>query len=220
MTHSITQERREQLTENTPIQRFFKHTRGIILPMPEELYISVDVETAGPIPAEYALLSIGACIVKDPSICFYIELQPDRESITTEAMAIHGLTFDKLNQDGKPAQEAMQAFADWVKEITPKNHRPVFVALNAPFDWMFVNDYFHRYLGFNPFGHSALDIKAYYMGQTGVDWGETSMKHMSGYFLEERRLTHNALADAQDQAEIFKMILDQSRKTNENNCIG
>jgi len=178
--------------------------------MPEELYISVDVETAGPIPADFALLSIGACVVNEPSITFYIELQPDRDRISTEAMAIHGLTLEGLKKNGTPVREAMQSFADWVKGITAENQRPVFVALNAPFDWMFINDYFHRYLGVNPFGHSALDIKAYFMGQTGVDWGQTSMQHMSGHFLEERHLTHNALADAQDQAQIFKMILDQS----------
>jgi ribonuclease T len=178
--------------------------------MPQEIYISVDVETAGPIPADYALLSIGACLVEEPSNSFYIELQPDREQISAEAMAIHGLTLETLKKNGTPAREAMQAFADWVNGAVNENQRAVFVALNAPFDWMFVNDYFHRYLGNNPFGHSALDIKAYFMGQTGVDWGQTSMKHMTRHFLEERHLTHNALADAQDQAEIFRIILTQS----------
>lgn len=178
--------------------------------VPEETYISVDVETAGPIPGQFALLSIGACLVEDPSVTFYIELQPDRDDFSAEAIAIHGLSIENLKSTGTEPAEAMQAFADWVKGITPEGNRPVFVALNAPFDWMFVNDYFHRYIGFNPFGHSALDIKAYFMGQTGVDWGQTSMSHMSSHFLEERHLTHNALGDAQDQAEIFGMILKQS----------
>ena len=40
----------------------------------------------------------------------------------------------------------------------------VFVGFNAPFDWSFVNYYFHRFLGHNPFGFTAVDIKAYYMG--------------------------------------------------------
>jgi ribonuclease T len=178
--------------------------------MPEEKYISVDVETAGPIPGEFALLSIGACLVDDPSTTFYVELQPDREKVSQEAMAIHGLSIDALKKDGTPAMQAMQQFADWVKGLASENQRVVFVALNAPFDWMFINDYFHRYLGFNPFGHSALDIKAYFMGKTGVEWGQTSMIHMSCHFLEERHLSHNALSDAQDQAEIFKMILHHS----------
>jgi len=175
--------------------------------MQNEVYISVDVETAGPIPADFALLSIGACLVEDPEKTFYIELQPDREKMSGEAMRVHGLMIDDLKKFGKPAREAMQAFADWVAQVSEGNRRPVFVALNAPFDWMFVNDYFHRYLGKNPFGYSALDMKAYFMGQTGVDWSQTSMQHMSRRLLGERNLTHNALADAQDQAEIFRMIL-------------
>ena len=31
-----------------------------------DLFVSVDVETAGPIPGEYSLLAIGACLVDAP----------------------------------------------------------------------------------------------------------------------------------------------------------
>ena len=33
-------------------------------------------ETAGPNPADYALLSIGACTLLEPRATFYAELQP------------------------------------------------------------------------------------------------------------------------------------------------
>jgi hypothetical protein len=79
---------------------------------------------------------------------------------------------------------------------------------------MFINDYFHRYLGNNPFGHSALDIKAYFMGQMGVSWAETSLKHISDHMLENHTLNHNALSDALEQADIFRKILAQSLKFN------
>jgi ribonuclease T len=180
--------------------------------MLHETYICVDVETAGPIPAQYAMLSIGACLVEDASITFYIELRPDRPDFLPEAIAISGLSMDSLKQHGSDPRAGMQAFADWVKTVVPEGRKAVFVALNAPFDWMFVNDYFHRYLGDNPFGHSALDIKAYYMGFAGVSWSETSMKHISAYLLQEKHLAHNALRDAQDQAEIFREILKLSQK--------
>ena len=32
-----------------------------------EVFLSVDVETAGPIPGEYSLLTIGACNIEDPT---------------------------------------------------------------------------------------------------------------------------------------------------------
>lgn len=180
--------------------------------MQNEIYICVDIETAGPIPGQYAMLSIGACLVEDTSSTFYVELQPDRSDYLPEALAISGLSLDSLKEHGIAPQTAMQAFADWVKSVVPKDSRVVFVALNAPFDWSFINDYFCRYLGNNPFGHSALDIKALYMGFTGVSWSETSMKHISTHLLQEKHLIHNALRDAQDQAEIFLEILKLSQK--------
>lgn len=184
--------------------------------MPKEIFISVDIETAGPIPGEYAMLSIGACLVADPGISFYRELQPDRDKASPAAMAINDLSMEALKARGEPPRQTMQEFSDWVRSVAPEGSRAVFVAFNAPFDWMFINDYFHRYLGENPFGHSALDIKAYFMGQAGVDWEETSFAKLAKRFLEERHISHNALKDAQDQAEIFQAVLNQSwrkRKT-------
>ncbi len=35
-----------------------------------------------------------------------------------------------------------------------------FVAFNASFDWMFVKDYFHRFLGRNTFGHADVQDQA------------------------------------------------------------
>ena len=45
-----------------------------------EIYISVDVETSGPIPGEYSLLSIGARSVGHPEQNFYSELKPRKFS--------------------------------------------------------------------------------------------------------------------------------------------
>lgn len=182
--------------------------------MNEEIFICVDVETAGPVPGDYAMLSIGACLVYDTANTFYIELKPDKDGVDQEALAIGGLDMDELRRKGAEPVEAMRAFADWIATVAPAPARPLFVAFNAPFDWMFINDYFHRYMGGNPFGHSALDIKAYFMGQMGVNWADTSMQRISSHFLEERRLTHNALRDAQDQAEIFLKILKANPKYN------
>jgi DNA polymerase III epsilon subunit-like protein len=106
----------------------------------------------------------------------------------------------------------MAQFDTWLKEVVPAGQRPIFVAFNAPFDWMFVSEYFHRFLGHNPFGHSALDIKAYYMGLSGSTWKETAMRNVSEYLLDGRNISHNALEDAIDQAEMFERLLDEGRK--------
>jgi DNA polymerase III epsilon subunit-like protein len=174
-----------------------------------ECFISVDIETAGPVPAKYAMLSIGACLVEDPEQTFYVELKPEHTLATSEALAVTGLSIETLTERGERPARAMSMFEDWVLTQTPAGHRPVFTAFNAAFDWMFIADYFERHLGRNPFGHSALDIKAFAMGSGNTSWRATSMDVLAAQHLGGRALTHNALADAQDQAELFRHLLDE-----------
>lgn len=179
----------------------------------KEAFISVDVETAGPNPSQYSLLSIGACTIWGPQRSFYVELQPVNEEMLAEAFAIHGLSIEVLTENGVSPEDAMARFETWLVEVVPVGQPPIFIAFNAPFDWMFVSDYFHRYLGYNPFGHAALDIKSYYMGLSGSSWKETAMRDVSKNILDGRKISHNALEDAQDQAEIFERLFDQAGKT-------
>jgi ribonuclease T len=175
-----------------------------------ETYISVDIETAGPVPSAYAILSIGACLVHDPETTFYVELKPEHENVVDSAMAVSKLSMDVLEVMGEPPGVAMEMFADWVDQVTPEGHRPIFTAFNAAFDWMFVADYFHRHLaGRNPFGYSALDIKAFAMGSGDTTWAQTSMNHLAARHLSGRALKHHALSDAQDQAELFRHLLEE-----------
>ena len=178
---------------------------------PSDFYISVDIETAGPNPHEYSMLTIGACTISEPRGSFYVELQPLNKKMPPESYAIHHLDIDRLIKRGNPPEQAMKQFEAWILSETPDGHQPVFIAFNAPFDWMFINDYFHRYLGRNPFGHSALDIKAFYMGLSGVQWSQTTMKYVSPRYLNNREITHHALRDAIDQAEIFEQMLAEAK---------
>lgn len=171
-----------------------------------EVFISVDVETAGPDPATYPMLSIGACLVDDPTTSFYVELKPLSDNALEEALAVSGLSMQHLADEGVEPADAMRLFDEWVGLVTPGGGIPILVAFNAVFDWMFVDAYFRRFLGRNPFGHSALDIKAYAMGLTGSTWAATSMRVLSPLYLGGRSLTHNALGDARDQAELFRRL--------------
>lgn len=170
-------------------------------------WVSVDVETAGPYPGGYALLSIGACLVADPDVTFYVELVPDRDDRMVEAMGVHGLSMEALTATGTAPAAAMSAFEGWLADAVGSG-RPRMVALNAPFDWSFVNDYFWRYLGRNPFGHSAIDIKALAMGRLGIAWEQTSMSSLADRFGTRAQLTHHALEDAQQQAELTRSIME------------
>lgn len=178
-------------------------------PSSTEVYISVDVETAGPNPSQYSLLAIGACCVWLPEERFYIELKPVNTAFQAEALASCQLNLDDLARDGSEPERAMLRFEDWLQAAAPAPQRPLFVGFNAPFDWMFINDYFHRFLGHNPFGHTAIDIKSFYMGQEHVSWSETTMQFLGKRYLDRPALVHHALRDALDQAEIFRKMLAQ-----------
>ena len=178
-----------------------------IPPANNETYISVDVETAGPNPSQYSLLAIGACCVFFPERHFYIELKPVNLLFQAEALESCGFSLEKLAVEGVDPAEGMQRFESWLLEVLPAGKHPVFAGFNAPFDWMFVNDYFHRFLGHNPFGYAAIDIKSYYMGLARVPWAETTMKFLGKRYLNRPALIHHALIDAIDQGQIFRKIL-------------
>jgi ribonuclease T len=171
-----------------------------------EIFISVDVETSGPIPGEYSLLSIGACNVDDPKQVFSCELKPINNNADPKALEISGLSLDDLARTGAPPAEAMKKFLDWLQGTRAEGDALVFVGFNAPFDWSFVNYYFHKFIGANPFGFAGLDIKAYYMGATGCRWADTRSSHMETALQPTRKPDHKALHDAQYQAELFRLI--------------
>lgn len=164
--------------------------------------VSVDVETAGPNPADYALLSIGACTLAEPRATFYAELKPVQMKTEAGALEVHKLDLNKLKEIGLPPEIALQQLADWLSETIIDERGPLFVGFNSPFDWMFLNDYFHKFLGSNPFGHSSLDIKSFTMGLKRVPWEKTKMAVLSS-----KQLRHNALEDALDQADLFLDLL-------------
>ncbi len=176
-----------------------------------EVLISVDIETSGPIPGEYSMLSIGACLVDDDRICFEVKLKPINENHDPKALEVSGLSMDALLAQGEDPAAAMQRFAEWTNNVTPQGSTPVFVGFNAAFDWSFVNYYFHRFTGANPFGFTALDIKAYYMGAAGVSWEDTKSSRMSKRLHPQQLGDHDALHDAKYQAELFRL----SRKLTE-----
>lgn len=170
-----------------------------------EIFISVDVETSGPIPGEYSMLSIGACLVDDDTRSFSTLLKPINRNADPKALEVTGLSLDRLDAEGEKPAAAMKRFADWIAAITPDDGTPVFVGLNAPFDWSFVNYYFHRFAGANPFGFAALDIKAFYMGATGCTWAETKSSAMARNLKSAGKGDHDALHDAKYQAELFRL---------------
>lgn len=179
------------------------------------VYISVDIEASGPIPCEYSLLSIGACVVgrEDHKSCrFYIELKPINDNYVQEALDVTGFSMESLMQNGTDPLLAMEKFSSWINDVTRNGKlKAIFVGYPVGFDWSFINYYFYRYLRFNPFGISGIDIKSVWMGKTGQKWHKIS----KGSILQDLKITdllhtHNALEDAVEQSILFKKIMEAS----------
>lgn len=152
----------------------------------------VDIESDGPIPGDYSMVSFGAVIVeKDLKRTFYGKLKPISENWIPEALSVSGhsrsetLTFD----DPKCV---MQDFANWIKENS--KGRPVFISDNNGFDWMFVCWYFYHFLGENPFGHSSQNLGSLYKGMVKDTF--KNFKH-----LRQTKHTHHPVDDAKGNAE-------------------
>jgi ribonuclease T len=174
-------------------------------------YISVDIECSGPIPAEYSMLSIGACVIGRESqkdYCFYIEIQPISRKYVKEALEVTGFSMESLKVNGSPAKDAMIKFADWIGKVSGRK-KAIFVASPITFDWSFVNYYFHKFLGYNPFGIAGIDLKSVWIGRTNNRWHKTRIDDIKKILgLNYVPHTHNALEDAQEQSLIFKKIME------------
>src|SRR5262245_35135353 len=112
-------------------------------------FFIVDVEADGPIPADYSMVCFGAVRVDEAlRTTFYGRVRPISDRHVPEALAVSGFSREQHLTFDEP-QAVMRAFATWLAENS--RHRPVFVSDNLAFDWQFINFYFHRFTGGNPF---------------------------------------------------------------------
>ena len=155
-------------------------------------YVMVDVETDGPIPADYSMVCFGAVLIDETlSRTFYGQLRPISEHWVPQALAVSGFTRAETLQFDDP-KDVMNRFHHWLKSNCKDSL--VFISDNNGFDWQFINYYFHHFLGSNPFGYSSMNLGSLYKGL--VKNTSLNFKH-----LRKTRHTHNPVDDAIGNAE-------------------
>lgn len=185
-----------------------------------DVYFSVDVETDGPVPGPYSLLSFGMCVAgsfdgrhfarADPSAeTFYRELRPISDQWQPEAMAVNGLDRDLLRAKGSTPGVAMDDAGAWVRHHAGDS-RPVLVAYPVAFDWAFLYWYFTQFAtDGSPFGFSScLDIRTLYQAHARTVFDLSGKESMPEFLHARRPHTHDALDDAIEQAELFVNIFE------------
>ena len=157
-------------------------------------YIMVDIEADGPCPWEYSMISFWAIVVEESlTRTFYGELKPITDNYIEEALAVSWFSREETECFNDP-KEVMEKFATWIERNS--HWQPIFIADNLAFDWQFINYYFHKYLGYNPFNHSWVNLSDLYA------WMEREMKSKRKW--QKYRITkhtHNPLDDAKWNAE-------------------
>lgn len=187
--------------------------------MRPDLYISADVETDGPIPGPYSLLSFGLAVigsydgrrferrpVREQTL--YRELRPISDAYQPEALEINRLDRDRLCIEGRTPESAMAEASDWI-QAAADGARPVLVAYPVAFDWSFLYWYFERFGRGSPFGHSScLDIRTMYQALAGTVFDRSGKESMPPFLRPLEPHTHGALDDAIEQGELFANLLE------------
>lgn len=185
--------------------------------MKQEIYISTDVETDGPIPGPHSMLSIGSAAYLADKTCiatFSANLACLPEAAAHPDTAAWWLTqpeaWAACRSDLETPLAAMQRYLAWVKSLPGK---PVFVAYPAGFDFLFVYWYLIRFTGESPFSHSALDIKSYAMAVLKRGYRDSTKRNMPGSWFDPLPHSHVALDDAIEQGALFCNMLAANFKS-------
>jgi hypothetical protein len=181
-----------------------------------EVYVSTDVETDGPIPGPHSMLSVASAAYRaDKTLLatFSANLEtlpgasghPDTMAWWKENIA----AWEACRVNLEPPEAAMVRYLAWVKALPG---RPVFVAYPAGFDFLFVYWYLLRFAGESPFSHSALDIKTYAMALLKIGYRDSTKRNMPKRWFDDLPHTHVALDDAIEQGALFCNMLRENRQ--------
>ena len=168
-------------------------------------FFVVDVEADGPIPSEYSMVCFGTVMLDETlEKSFYGQTQPVSDRFLPEALAVSGFSREQHLAFNDP-KAVMNMFEDWLDQNS--KGRPVFVSDNLAFDWQFINYYFHRFLGRNPFGFSGRRIGDLYAGLVKDAYKATEWKKF-----RRTAHTHNPVDDARGNAEALGKLKELGLK--------
>lgn len=199
-----------------------------------EFYISIDVETFGPIPGPNSMVNLGAAAYTADKVKlgdFDVNLQ-ELAGSTKDASTMEWWNkpaqqeaLRHIQQDPQEPSSAMRMFADWADVMTlaarkaagNNDVKPVLVAYPSGFDFLFVYWY---WLKFNkeqpPFWFRCIDIKSFTAGALGVSYRNASQdKAAAPYWPIDKAHTHKGVDDAEEQMWAFFNVRDRVQPAGE-----
>jgi len=183
--------------------------------MVNEIYVSIDIETNGPIPGMYSMLSLGAVA--------FNKCGEEIASISANLLPLMGASEDpetmkwwstqpdawvacSTNQQ-KP-RLVMEGFSRLLDSLPGF---PVFVAYPVAFDIMFLYWYLQKFVGKTPVGFRAIDIRSFIMGKFGRHYHKSHKGDLPAYLRPPKgEHTHVAVEDAREQGKWFMLLMSTS----------
>lgn len=195
-----------------------------------DVLISIDVETWGPIPGPNSMCNLGAVAytqdkqrlgefdanladlegsVRDDDTMNNFWLQPAQEE-----------TLTAITKDPQPAEDVMQRFCAWITEMVEAAAgagvpgKPVLVAYPSGFDFMWVYWYWRRFLGtIPPFWFRCIDIKSFAAGKLNRSYNDCHKSTRRGgalvpYWPIDYPHTHKGVDDAEEQLWVYFNVRD------------
>jgi hypothetical protein len=183
-----------------------------------DVYFSADVETDGPIPGPFSILSFALVYAgrfdghrfdapQSYDQTFYRELKPISSNFQPDALQVNGLDRNRLLREGETPELAMSEAARWIAEIVGDG-KPILVAYPLSFDWSWLYWYFTNFSSSgSPFNHSlCYDIKTAFAVKAGVPISAAGKSKLIPSLRPQSKHTHHALEDAIEQAQIFANV--------------
>lgn len=169
-------------------------------------FIVVDVESDGGLLGENSMVCFGAVIIgKDGNLdkTFYGQTRPISEKFDPEALAISGFTREEHEFFPHPLA-VFREFSKWIKENN-EGGAPILLSDNNGYDASWINYYFLRFCGKNPFGWSSRRIGDMFCGFFN-DGKYQWKKH------RKTKHTHHPVDDAKGNAEALLYLISKGFK--------
>ncbi|QPC41660.1 exonuclease [Kaustia mangrovi] len=185
-----------------------------------DAYFSADVETDGPIPGPFSMLSFALVYAgsfdgkrfvrpKEYTEIFYREMRPISNDFQEEALRVNGLDRVYLSGAGGHPDIVMNEASNWIKHVSG-HANPVLVAYPLSFDWTWIYWYFIKFCDDgSPFEYSrCFDIKTALAVKAGIPISKAGRSRLPPALISNHKHTHHAVDDAIAQAEIFANIFE------------
>ena len=193
------------------------------MPKPEdvssyrEVFVSIDIETTGPVPGLYSMISLGAAAFTAsgglvPVSTFQANLKElpgaERDDETMDWWANHVEAWEEAREKPEDMEEVMRSFQLWITSLGP-NVVPVYYP--SGYDLPFISYYCQRFLGKVFLTHRAIDIQTLAWSLLGSPFVKNCRRSsFPKPWLIDNKKKHQAVDDAIEQGQMFMRMREDN----------